>query len=139
MAIFGPVSVEIEEDIAWVTIGYPPVNAASVAVRKGLDQALDKLGNSKGQQSPLHNLDALEWANRKRQRQTRDTNERYTDIADQLCELGRLLAVLAKEGARIVDEGIAERASDVDMVQINGYGFPMARRPDALCTIKRVT
>ena len=39
----------------------------------------------------------------------------------------RLLTVLALEGARIVKEGIAERASDVDMVQINGYGFPRWR------------
>lgn len=39
----------------------------------------------------------------------------------------RLLAVLALEGDRIVEEGIAERASDVDTVQINGYGFPRWR------------
>lgn len=39
----------------------------------------------------------------------------------------RLLAVLANEGARIVSEGIAERAEDVDMVQLHGYGFPRHR------------
>lgn len=39
----------------------------------------------------------------------------------------RILAVLANEGARIVEEGIAERAEDVDMVQIHGYGFPRRR------------
>ncbi len=39
----------------------------------------------------------------------------------------RLLAVLANEGALIVQDGIAERASDVDVVQIHGYGFPRWR------------
>ena len=39
----------------------------------------------------------------------------------------RLLAVLAREGAAIVAEGIAERNADVDTVQINGYGFPRWR------------
>ena len=31
------------------------------------------------------------------------------------------------EGARIVEEGIAARASDVDMVYLTGYGFPLHR------------
>ncbi len=39
----------------------------------------------------------------------------------------RLIAVLANEGARIVAEGIAERAEDVDMVKLHGYGFPRWR------------
>ena len=126
----------------------------------------------------LQDLTGLQitWANRKRQ--IRDENQRYVDIADQICELGRLgqrtgmgwyaykdgnrapirdeivesliiaysatngitrqkftaeqiserlLAVLAREGAAIVADGIAERNADVDMVQINGYGFPRWR------------
>jgi len=36
----------------------------------------------------------------------------------------RLLLALANEGARILSEGIAQRASDIDLVYINGYGFP---------------
>ena len=39
----------------------------------------------------------------------------------------RLLAVLANEGALIIEEGIAENAETVDMVQIHGYGFPRWR------------
>ncbi len=42
-----PVSVEIESDIAWITIDYPPVNATATAVRIGLDLALSQLGNAK--------------------------------------------------------------------------------------------
>ncbi|WP_425041586.1 3-hydroxyacyl-CoA dehydrogenase NAD-binding domain-containing protein [Primorskyibacter sp. S187A] len=39
----------------------------------------------------------------------------------------RLLTALANEGARIVDEGIAEDAAAVDMVKLHGYGFPRHR------------
>ena len=36
----------------------------------------------------------------------------------------RCLYPLINEGARILDEGIALRASDIDLVYVNGYGFP---------------
>jgi 3-hydroxyacyl-CoA dehydrogenase len=41
--------------------------------------------------------------------------------------LERLLHPLVNEGARIVEEGIALRVSDVDVVYVNGYGFPAWR------------
>ncbi|MEJ8837369.1 3-hydroxyacyl-CoA dehydrogenase NAD-binding domain-containing protein [Ramlibacter sp. AN1133] len=39
----------------------------------------------------------------------------------------RLVFSLVNEGARILEEGIAARASDIDMVYITGYGFPVHR------------
>jgi 3-hydroxyacyl-CoA dehydrogenase len=36
----------------------------------------------------------------------------------------RLLAAMADEGKALLAEGIAARASDIDLVMINGYGFP---------------
>ncbi|MFT3665873.1 3-hydroxyacyl-CoA dehydrogenase NAD-binding domain-containing protein [Piscinibacter sp.] len=39
----------------------------------------------------------------------------------------RLVYALVNEGARIVEEGIALRASDIDMVYLTGYGFPLHR------------
>ena len=39
----------------------------------------------------------------------------------------RLVYALVNEGARILDEGIAARASDIDVVYLTGYGFPRAR------------
>jgi 3-hydroxyacyl-CoA dehydrogenase len=39
----------------------------------------------------------------------------------------RLVYALVNEGAKIVEEGIALRASDVDMVYLTGYGFPLFR------------
>ncbi len=39
----------------------------------------------------------------------------------------RLVFALVNEGARLLEEGIAQRASDVDMVYLTGYGFPLWR------------
>ena len=39
----------------------------------------------------------------------------------------RCMFALVNEGARVVEEGIALRASDVDMVYLTGYGFPLFR------------
>jgi 3-hydroxyacyl-CoA dehydrogenase len=39
----------------------------------------------------------------------------------------RCIYALINEGARIVEEGIAQRSSDVDIVYLNGYGFPAYR------------
>jgi 3-hydroxyacyl-CoA dehydrogenase len=39
----------------------------------------------------------------------------------------RILMAMINEGARILDEGIARRPLDIDMVEIHGYGFPRWR------------
>ncbi len=39
----------------------------------------------------------------------------------------RCIYAMVNEGARILDEGIAQRASDIDIVYLNGYGFPAQR------------
>lgn len=36
----------------------------------------------------------------------------------------RCIFALVNEGAKLLDEGIAARASDIDVVYLNGYGFP---------------
>ncbi|HEY6642450.1 3-hydroxyacyl-CoA dehydrogenase NAD-binding domain-containing protein [Povalibacter sp.] len=41
--------------------------------------------------------------------------------------VARCILALVNEGARILDEGIAQRASDIDVVFLNGYGFPALR------------
>jgi 3-hydroxyacyl-CoA dehydrogenase len=37
----------------------------------------------------------------------------------------RCIFALVNEGARILEESIAARASDIDLVYLNGYGFPL--------------
>ena len=39
----------------------------------------------------------------------------------------RLVYSLVNEGAKILEEGIATRASDIDIVYLTGYGFPVWR------------
>jgi 3-hydroxyacyl-CoA dehydrogenase len=63
-----------------------------------------------------------------------------TMVADYRQELGiqprkisddeivhRLVYALVNEAARILEEGIASKASDIDMVYLTGYGFPLWR------------
>lgn len=48
-----------------------------------------------------------------------------TIAADEI--VGRLILALVNEGAKILAENIAQRASDIDMVYLSGYGFPIYR------------
>jgi 3-hydroxyacyl-CoA dehydrogenase len=48
------------------------------------------------------------------------------DINDEEI-LDRLLLPMINEGAKILDEGIAVRASDIDVVYVYGYGWPVYR------------
>jgi 3-hydroxyacyl-CoA dehydrogenase len=41
--------------------------------------------------------------------------------------LKRLLYSMINEGAKILEEGIAIRPSDIDVIYVNGYGFPAWR------------
>ncbi len=41
--------------------------------------------------------------------------------------VSRLTLTLINEGFKILEEGIAQRASDIDVVYVNGYGFPAFR------------
>ncbi len=144
------------------------------ALPQQVDAAMEAYGFAMG---PFAVFDlaglGIAWARRKRQAATRDPKARYVDIADHLCEAGRLgmkagrgwyryrdgkrevdpevmalieqrraakglvagnisddeirqrlLAAMAAEGATLLSEGIAARASDIDLVMINGYGFP---------------
>jgi 3-hydroxyacyl-CoA dehydrogenase len=144
------------------------------ALPQQIDAAMEAYGFAMGPFA-VFDLAGLEiaWARRKRQAATRDPKARYVDIADHLCEAGRLglkagrgwyryrdgkrevdpevtalieqrrsvkgltarnisedeirqrlLAAMAAEGAALLSEGIAARASDIDLVMINGYGFP---------------
>ena len=51
-------------------------------------------------------------------------NRRHIDD-DEILE--RLLYPMVNEGAKILAEGMAQRASDIDIVWINGYGWPVYR------------
>ncbi|MCQ4632974.1 enoyl-CoA hydratase/isomerase family protein [Shinella sp. CPCC 100929] len=139
-----------------------------------IDAALEAYGFPMGIFA-VNDMAGLEiaWARRKRQAATRDPAERYVEIADRLCEAGRLgrktglgwyaypngeriidpavtaaieaaraakniapraftaqeimerlLKAMVDEGTVLLAEGIAARPGDIDLVMINGYGFP---------------
>jgi 3-hydroxyacyl-CoA dehydrogenase len=50
---------------------------------------------------------------------------RRTISSDEIAE--RTMYPMVNEGARILEEKIAARPSDIDIVWINGYGFPVGR------------
>jgi 3-hydroxyacyl-CoA dehydrogenase len=51
--------------------------------------------------------------------------ERSAITADEIVD--RLIYALVNEGLRILDEGIAQRPGDIDVVYVYGYGFPAWR------------
>ena len=53
----------------------------------------------------------------------KEGNEQRDISKDEIRE--RLLYPMVNEGAKILDEGMAQRASDIDVVWINGYGWPL--------------
>ncbi|QIE56327.1 hypothetical protein G5B40_13145 [Pikeienuella piscinae] len=76
----------------------------------------------KGARTPLSDpftQDAIEKAAEEAGREKRDFD------AETIRR--RAMAVLINEGAQILDEGIAARPLDIDMVKIFGYGFPRWR------------
>ncbi|MGD9984879.1 MAG: 3-hydroxyacyl-CoA dehydrogenase NAD-binding domain-containing protein [Porticoccaceae bacterium] len=56
----------------------------------------------------------------------RDAGIAQRQISDQEI-LERCLYPMVNEGAKILEEGIAARALDIDIIWINGYGFPAYR------------
>lgn len=143
-----------------------------------VDQAMVDFGLPMGifQMGDLAGLD-ISWAMRKRQAATRDPQQRYVDVGDKLCEMGRfgrktgsgyyaykdgakgvpdpvvealilaesqrkgidrvaisadeimqrILGAMQSEGAKILEERVAQSANDIDVVMVNAYGFPRWR------------
>jgi len=51
--------------------------------------------------------------------------ERRVITEEEIIE--RTLYTMVNEGAKILEEGIAQRASDIDVVWVYGYGWPVYR------------
>ncbi|MFN9478000.1 MAG: 3-hydroxyacyl-CoA dehydrogenase NAD-binding domain-containing protein [Betaproteobacteria bacterium] len=125
-------------DLAGMDIGYAIrqrryVDKPQVTYSKIADKVVElgRLGQKTGKgwyryepgnRSPLPDpeIDALIDAHRK----AIGVAPRAIDDAEIV---GRCIWALVNEGARILEEGIAQRASDIDLVYLHGYGFPPAR------------
>ncbi|MFT3849556.1 MAG: 3-hydroxyacyl-CoA dehydrogenase NAD-binding domain-containing protein [Propionivibrio sp.] len=141
-----------------------------------VDRALQNFGFAMGPfaVADLSGLD-IAWRMRRARATTRDPRERYVDVLDRLCELGRMgrktgegyfrypdgkatfvsdevvrgfiadaaarrgierrpiapeeivrrvLLTIVNEAALLLAEGVALRATDIDVVLVHGYGFP---------------
>jgi len=75
-----------------------------------------------GSRAPLPNPEAASFIERFRG-ERRITPREVTDAEI----VQRCILALVNEGARILEEGIAQRSSDIDIVYLNGYGFPAYR------------
>jgi len=75
-----------------------------------------------GNRTPQENPELapmLEAASREKGIERQTLDEQYI--------VERCIFALVNEGAKILEEGIAQRASDIDVIYLNGYGFPAFR------------
>jgi 3-hydroxyacyl-CoA dehydrogenase len=99
------------------------------ALPQQVDHAIEQFGFAMGpfRMSDLADND-IGWAIRKRRALERPD---FVCVAQRELSDGeiveRLVFALVNEGAAILEEGIAVRASDIDMVYLSGYGFPLSR------------
>ncbi len=116
-------------DLAGLDIGWSAETSKGESVRDRLCEAglrgqknghgfYDYDENRNRTPSPVAEQIILDYANEK------GINRR--EIDDQEI-LERCLYPMVNEGAMILDEGMAQRASDIDIVWINGYGWPVYR------------
>ena len=73
----------------------------------------------KGSRTPLTNPELpaiLEAASKQQGIERRQLTDEYI--------IERTIYALINEGAKILEEGIAQRSSDIDVIYLNGYGFP---------------
>src|SRR3546814_10283121 len=52
---------------------------------------------------------------------------RISDWSSDVCSSDLIMAAIVNEGAGILDEGVAQRAADIDITYVYGYGFPRYR------------
>ncbi|MEF2552081.1 3-hydroxyacyl-CoA dehydrogenase NAD-binding domain-containing protein [Aurantimonas sp. A2-1-M11] len=116
-------------DLAGLDLGWNRETSKGETIRERLCEA-DRRGQKtaagfydydearKGSPSPLVEEIIL-------QKSREDGFERRAIGDDEILE--RLVYPMINEGAKILDEGIAQRASDIDVVWINGYGWPVYR------------
>ncbi|MFH2120898.1 MAG: 3-hydroxyacyl-CoA dehydrogenase NAD-binding domain-containing protein [Pseudomonadota bacterium] len=67
-----------------------------------------------------------QWVNDMIVNHSREIGVERREISDQEI-VERLVYALVNEAAYLLAEGIAQRASDVDIIYLTGYGFPMHR------------
>lgn len=116
-------------DLAGLDIGWDPRTSAGRTIRERLCEA-----GLRGQKNGRGFYDYDAERNRTPSAEAEQIILRFAEDhavaqrsieADEIIE--RLLYPMINEGALILEEGIAQRASDIDVVWVNGYGWPAWR------------
>ena len=108
----------IAHDPSYAVVANRLVEAGRVGLKAGKGVYLYAAGDRK----PIPDPQVLEIA----QEEAQKLGVTQRDISDQEI-LERCLFPLINEGARILEEGIAAKSSDIDVIYVYGYGFPVYR------------
>lgn len=131
----GPLAVG---DLAGLDIGYRSRRDQGIESRSVMESALadtlvemDRLGQKSGAGYYRYDPDTrARQADAEVERLLREIAAQWQVPQREISDaeiVDRLILALVNEGAAILEEGIATRPSDVDIVYINGYGFPAWR------------
>jgi 3-hydroxyacyl-CoA dehydrogenase len=108
----------IEHDPSYCVVADELVEAGRVGLKVGKGV----YNYEPGQRKPIFDPSVMEIAARK----AKELGIEQREISDQEI-LERCIYPLINEGANILQEGIAQRASDIDVIYVYGYGFPVFR------------
>ena len=108
----------IKHDPSYCTVADELVEAGRVGLKCGKGVYLYEAGS----RAPVPDPSVLEIAKRR----AKELGIEQREISDQEI-LERCIYPLINEGANILAEGIAQRSSDIDVIYVYGYGFPVYR------------
>jgi 3-hydroxyacyl-CoA dehydrogenase len=123
-----PMGPFVLRDLIGLDVGWNPKTSSSSTIREILceqDRRGQKTGAGyykyeNGNRAPIYDPEVekliLEFAEKKGIKQREISDEEI---------IQRAIYPIINEGAKILEEGIATRASDIDTIWINGYGWPV--------------
>ena len=116
-------------DLAGLDIGWSAERSTGLTVRERLCEA-GRLGQKSGGGFYDYDAERRPTPSPVAERAVLDVSAQHglvrRTVSDQEI-LERCLYSMINEGAKILSEGIAARASDIDVVWVNGYGWPVYR------------
>ncbi len=108
----------IEHDPSYCVVADELVEAGRVGLKGGKGVYLYEAGN----RTPIPDPSVMDIARNK----AKELGIEQRDVSDQEI-IERCIYPLINEGANILNEGIAQRSSDIDVIYVYGYGFPVYR------------
>ena len=116
-------------DLAGLDIGWNKATTSSSTVREVLCE-MDRRGQKTGAGFYDYDDKRVAQPSAVTEKIVRDFVAKAGNVAREISPqeiLERCIYPMINEGAKILDEGIAIRPSDIDIVYVNGYGWPVYR------------